>query len=392
MAINAIDFNFCNAASAQQGDSDTLARAISRGDVAAMTRLGKRLVVGVRAPLLPGAGLELLTDAARRGDAEAPARLAVMAALGIGMKQDLRLALDWLAEAAERHWAPAREQLEVLAAPGAAAAAVASKRRGLWRCVAATVPLTNWLQARDGHELHPDPLLREHPGLLPPKVCRWLIADARLRQSRETVYDSLAGSARGDRLGRRFGKPFNVMEAGLPHVLAQQRIAASCGVPLDHLEPLHVLRCQAGDGPLLSAADPFGQVSHAHHAACDEPLTTRSEGRRMAVMLVDLNGEGGDIDDAARQMTGQRVAQRPAGRGGASLRWAGETGVTVWPQLKFAYRGGCGDAVVFLTARASGEPDERSVHTLRPPAWGERWLLSQVVHDRPAGWGVARVS
>src|SRR3990167_7510698 len=49
---------------------NALARATQNGDLEAMTELGKRLVGGDRAPLLPKDGAGLLVDAARAGHAE----------------------------------------------------------------------------------------------------------------------------------------------------------------------------------------------------------------------------------------------------------------------------------------------------------------------------------
>src|SRR5690606_32151964 len=94
---------------------DELARATQAGDIEAMTELGKRLVVGDRAPLLPEDGARFLADAMRAGSTDAALRLAAMAALGAHMEQSWGVALGLLVRASEQGSEPARGQLRVLA-------------------------------------------------------------------------------------------------------------------------------------------------------------------------------------------------------------------------------------------------------------------------------------
>ena len=56
---------------------NTLARATQNGDLVAMTALGKRLLVGDRAPYLPQQGAGMVLEAAGKGVAEAIAQVAV---------------------------------------------------------------------------------------------------------------------------------------------------------------------------------------------------------------------------------------------------------------------------------------------------------------------------
>src|SRR5215470_4472681 len=72
----------CDAAGAH-GDAIThLATGARKHDVEALTRLGKRLLVGDRAPCLPKDGAGLIADASARGGAEAASVLAVLYAVG----------------------------------------------------------------------------------------------------------------------------------------------------------------------------------------------------------------------------------------------------------------------------------------------------------------------
>src|SRR5690606_41101826 len=71
-----------------------LVAGAGHNDVEALTRLGKRLLVGDRAPRLPSQGAALLVDASRRGGAEAAAVLAVRYALGASARHDRGSALE----------------------------------------------------------------------------------------------------------------------------------------------------------------------------------------------------------------------------------------------------------------------------------------------------------
>ena len=120
-------------------------------DVEATTRLGKRLLVGDRAPLLPNDGARFLEEASARGGAEAAAVLAVLFAVGGSAQHDLRAALESLVAAAERGWPAAQAQLRTLGA--AAGGQRSSARAAPWRELAATIDLGWWTSARAGSRL-----------------------------------------------------------------------------------------------------------------------------------------------------------------------------------------------------------------------------------------------
>jgi TPR repeat protein len=93
---------------------DQLAIGARNRDVEALTRLGKRLLVGDRAPALPAQGAGFLEEAVQLGGAEAAAVLAVIYAVGASKRHGSADALDTLTVAAERGWSPAQTQLRVL--------------------------------------------------------------------------------------------------------------------------------------------------------------------------------------------------------------------------------------------------------------------------------------
>ena len=73
-------------------------------DVAALTTLGKRLLVGEGVPMSSDKGVATLRDAAARGGGEAAALLSVCAAWGVAQARNVDAALDHLARAAELGW------------------------------------------------------------------------------------------------------------------------------------------------------------------------------------------------------------------------------------------------------------------------------------------------
>src|SRR5690606_39997957 len=98
---------------------EALKRASLEGDLAAMTELSHRLLVGDRAPKSPKHALYFLAEAAKKGEARALARLASLTAAGAYVPQDWHQALSLLAEAASAGDAPARGQLACLQPPDA---------------------------------------------------------------------------------------------------------------------------------------------------------------------------------------------------------------------------------------------------------------------------------
>src|SRR5262249_27510538 len=87
----------------------------SASEVANLTILGKRLLVGEGLPVSIDKGIATLRDAASRGGGEAAAVLSVCAAWGVGQARDVDAALDHLRRAAQLGWEPAHRELALLA-------------------------------------------------------------------------------------------------------------------------------------------------------------------------------------------------------------------------------------------------------------------------------------
>ena len=338
----------CDAAGQHDAAINLLARATQRGDVDATTRLAKRLIVGDRAPCLPHEGARFLIDATNLGGAEASARLAVLAALGAYVTQSWQHALDLLVRAAELGWAQAQGQLEVLAGVEANADFTGIAPSGTstrWRELRGKVDLTFWSTPAVGTTLHDVPHIRAFAKFLPAPVCGWLIERARHRLGRAEVYDPVAGKDVVSATRTNSAAKFDLVETDLVHLLVQTRMAASCGLPLSHMEGATVLHYAPGERmtPHYDFVDPR-TPSYAHEID--------RNGQRVLTFLVYLNEDypGGETD---------------------------------FPQLNVRYKGQRGDGLYFINAHPTGEPDVRMLHAGLPPLSGEKWLLSQFVRSHP---------
>ena len=107
----------------------------SSNDVASLTVLGKRLLVGEGVPVSIDKGIAILHEASARGGGEAASVLSVCAAWGVGQSRNIEAALDHVGRAAQLGWEPARRELELLARDSAADPAALRRQVDLasWR-------------------------------------------------------------------------------------------------------------------------------------------------------------------------------------------------------------------------------------------------------------------
>jgi prolyl 4-hydroxylase len=320
---------------------NTLARATQSGDLEAMTELGKRLVIGDRAPLLPQEGTHMLLDAAKGGSADAALRLATMKALGAHMPQSWDDALALLVFAAERGSESARSQLATLAGtPEAAHDAGAS-----WRRLAGSVDLPFWLGAAAGTTLNADPLVRVFPEFVTDAVCAWLIERAQPKLQRALIYDPVAGKDMADHMRTNSAAGFDLIQADVVQVAVQSRMSASSGIPLHHMEGATVLHYSPGE-QITNHYDFVNPKIPNYERELNE------RGQRIATFLVYLNDdyEGGETD---------------------------------FPQLGLRYHGGKRAGLLFSNALPDGKPDLRMVHAGLPPRDNVKWMMTQFIRNRP---------
>jgi hypothetical protein len=312
-----------------------LALGAQRGDVEAITRLAKRLIIGDRAPHLARQGIGLLTDAVKMGGAEAADRLAVIHAAGGLGSPDWRSALRLLRLAAERGWSPARAQLDVLASMTTHAGAGPLD----------DAKLGELLAPPPGRLVHDDPRISVYPRFVNDRVCDWLIERARGRLERARVYDVRTQTdVVGDSRTNSFAV-FNVIESDLVQQMVQARMSVSCGQPMSHMEAATVLHYAVGEtiGNHYDFVDP-AEPGYAEEIA--------RRGHRVVTFLVYLN-EGY------------------------------EGGETVFPKLGVSHPGQRGEGLLFVNTLADGQPDLRTLHNGQPPTRGEKWLFSQFIRNRP---------
>jgi prolyl 4-hydroxylase len=315
---------------------DQLASGARNQDVEALTRLGKRLLVGDRAPALPAQGAGLLEEAMQLGGAEAAAVLAVIYAVGASKRHGRAAALDTLAVAAERGWSPARAQLRVLAAEPAGSD---------WRRLRAHIDLAAWESVPHAATLSADPLVRTVTGLLNETVCRWLIDKARGRLTRALVYEALSRRTTVSATRSNTAATFGLLDTDLVCIFAQARMAACAGIPFRHLEPLAVLHYAEGE----EITEHFDFVDPE---VPDYERQIASQGQRVVTFLAYLNDDYGG-------------------------------GETEFLELELRHKGRRGDGLYFVNARADGSADTRTLHAGRAPANGEKWIVSQFMRDRP---------
>lgn len=319
---------------------NALARATLAGDLDATTELGKRLIVGDKAPLLPKDGAGFLLDAAKAGHAEAALRLATLTALGAHVKQSWNDALGMLVFAAERGSESARGQLQALsgrrAEPG--------DGEQQWRRLAEGIDLRFWLSPAPGQTLCANPLVRVFPNFVTDSVCAWLIEQARPNLKRALIYDPVGGKDIADHMRTNSAAGFDLMHADLVQAAVQWRMSATVGVPIGHLEGPTVLHYAIGE----QITNHYDFVNPRIQNYQDE---IAKRGQRIVTFLVYLNDdyEGGETD---------------------------------FPELGLRYHGARGNGIFFTNALPNGEPDLRMVHAGLPPKDNEKWLMSQFIRNR----------
>jgi hypothetical protein len=336
----------CDARGAYDDAINALARATRLGDVEATTRLGKRLIVGNNAPLLPTDGTRFLLDALNGGGAEAGARLAVLMAAGVYVEPNLSDALRLLAAAAQRGWRTAQTQLLALT-PDRALASRAERAPTTaddWQRLADTVDLGFWTSAPAGETLHASPLIRSFQALVPDAVCRWLIEASRGVLTRALVYDAVGRRDIASRNRTNSWAQFDLMGSELIHLLVQLRMQAACGVPQCNMEATAVLHYAVGE----ESTNHFDFVSPE---TPDYDAEIARNGQRVLTFLVYLN------DDY-------------------------EGGRTDFVELGIAHKGRAGEGLFFVNAQENNIPDLRTLHAGRPPTRGEKWIVSQFVRGR----------
>jgi hypothetical protein len=212
-----------------------------------------------------------------------------------------------------------------------------------WRAVAGRIDVAGWIAPRATRLVVDGPRIGVCDGFLDARICAWLIERATPLQRQSLVYDPYSGRpAPSDARSNSVGS-FSIRNLDLVTILVRERIAATMGVPVAHLERASVFRYQVGQ----TFADHYDFLEPSPQLNAE----IARRGQRPVTFLVYLND-------------------------------AFEGGETHFIKLDRKIRGGVGDARFFYNVDEAGMPHQRTEHAGAPPTSGEKWLLSQFIRDK----------
>jgi prolyl 4-hydroxylase len=310
-------------------------RAADAGDVAAMTALGRSLLVD--APYASLDGIKLSIEAAQKGGTDATHLLSVLAACGAGLPQDWQAALDYMQHAAQFGSLQARAQLALLS--GGEFSPQEKAAPDHWQRLRERIDIASWLAAPAPRVISQGPRICVVEGLLPPALCDWLIERARPMLQPAQVYSRATAESSIERGRDNSAMDFNIAETDLVVALVREKIAKLTQLPTAAMEHTQILHYTPGQ-QFFRHFD-FLEPSLPAHAR-----DIAARGQRLATFLITLTDDhdGGETD---------------------------------FPAIGWRYRGRKGDAVFFWNVEPGGAPDRRTLHAGLPTTRGEKWLLSQ---------------
>ncbi len=286
-------------------------------------------------------GVQLLVIASDAGSAGATELRALLEAMGVVSRQSWDRAFDLLVLAAQQGSANAKAQLRLLArlevAPN-------SDDRD-WTAVRSAIDIDRLLAVGNRIRVSDSPRIRVVEGFATPDECKWLIGRARPRLTRTVVFKK-TGKQEFDEGRTNSGTAFQVADMDVVMEVIRARIAAATRVPPALFEPTQVLHYAVGQhfAPHVDFLDPENEAY----------AIELTDGQRIATFLLYLNDEF-------------------------------EGGETEFPLIDFRYRGHAGDAIFWANLNTEGATDPLTLHAGLPPVSGEKWILSQWIHDRPSG-------
>jgi prolyl 4-hydroxylase len=304
--------------------------------LAEMTALGGRLLIGRDAPVDPARGIDLLEQALAGGDGEAGALLAVLHGAGAWVPQSWDAALDLLEAGARQGSSRAQGQLRLLAGAGPDDEDWASIRR--------RIDLGPWLTTPSRQVLWDSPRVRMSERFVPPAMGEWIIAQVRGRMRQALMYHGDVKQEVLDPHRSCSDFEYDLLGSDLILILLRNRIAAVTGLPVAAMEPPRVFHYA------------LGQDIKPHYDRLNDGISdyARSgyKGDRIVTFLLYLNDDfdGGELEFP---LVGQR------------------------------FKGKAGDALYFAHVDPSGSRERLSLHAGLPIRRGEKYVLSQWIHDRP---------
>lgn len=178
-------------------------------------------------------------------------------------------------------------------------------------------------------------------GFAPPGFSEWLIDQARDRLVAASV--NQAGDKQIVRSARDYA--FAPRQRDLVVAIIQERAARLVNVPVECHEPPNIISYEPGQE--------FGlHVDYIDPRVLEFQPELESMGQRTVTIVTYLNT---DFEGAE----------------------------THFPDVDVRFRGGVGDAVVFVNVLPDGTPDFKTRHCGLPPTRGRKWVLSQWIRSKP---------
>lgn len=326
-----------------QQSVDCLRKAANAGHLPATTSLARRLLVGRNAPQAPEEGAALLSSAAEQGDADALCAMATLSGAGVwGIPHSWPLALDYLVKAAEGGSTDARAQLWLIVGDDISSADNDSS--DMWRRMRDRAYLERWVAAAAPVQVCELPRVWTAENFAGPALCAWLVDRGRGRFEVARMRNATTGVSRVLESRTCSDFKFDILDGGVIMLLLRIKISVVTGVPVPHMEPPQIFHYAVGQEIkahydfMYDGVHPYGRDGSYR-------------GDRMVTFLMYLNEgyEGGELK---------------------------------FVKANYSYKGRTGDGVFFAGHR-DGKPDMQSLHAAAPVISGEKYILSQWIHNQP---------
>jgi prolyl 4-hydroxylase len=330
--------------SAGDGLAD-LRRRADRGEPAAMRLLGSRLLMGDRAPLEPKEAFSWIGRGAAGGDDAALELMSTLTGIGAFAPQSWPDAVDYLRQAAERGGASAQGQIRLLAAGPEAAEPI--EARESWADLARRIDVAAWITPPPRKPLWETPRIRMAERFASSPICDWIKSRAQGHMRPAMMYDGETKTEAVDPHRTCSDYQFDFLNTDLVLLLVRARVAELTKLPTVAMEPPRVFHYA------------LGEHIKPHYDRCGNEVEGYGAeggylGDRIVTFLLYLNDgfDGGELD---------------------------------FPKSGVKFKGVKGDAIYFSHVDPSGKPDPLSLHAGLTITRGEKWVLSQWIHDRPFG-------
>jgi len=335
-----------SAALDRSDDIEDLRTRARSGEAAAMTALGTRLLVGRDAPFEPQEGVRLIASAVERGDAQAMSVMATLKGSGAWVQHSWDESMDLLGRAAEGGSKDAREQLLMIAGDPALAAEArqGTAGAGIWQRLRKSVDLEKWVTPEPAKQVWDWPKIWTAEKFATPELCTWLVGRSLGKFTASMMFNGKRPVFLASRTCSDFS--FGVVEGGVALVLLRIRVMLLTGLGIEQMEPPQIFHYALGQ-EIKPHYDSLYDGTHGYG-----PEGTY-RGDRLATFLMWLNDDydGGDLE---------------------------------FVKVGFSYKGRAGDGMFFASMR-EGKPDAKSLHGAKVVTRGEKFILSQWIHDRPFG-------